>query len=260
METEYEIFGACKNNDLKRLSEVLDMGADINLVDYDSQSTPLMYAASNGAKHVMEFLLARGANINAQNVRGVTSLHHLISKRFDNQGIWLVKMGANLHLSDRKGITARDLAQPWIQKELDAASAAQNVEDTGRKSEMRLQPIRESTLMREEPMRVFFANGASKLVTISTEMTANHLLTGVAEKIHLTSDTVQYLEVLEVKKSTEYRKIGNNDKLWELKTQWPLVLSSSGNETEKAYYFKIVVRKGSPEWVTDRYEKALLSI
>jgi ankyrin repeat protein len=34
----------------------------------------------------MEFLLERGANINAQNNRGSTALHLLCLKRFDTQG------------------------------------------------------------------------------------------------------------------------------------------------------------------------------
>ncbi len=56
------------------------------------------------------------------------------------------------------------------------------------------------------------------------------------------------------------RRVGNGEKLWELKVAWPIVLGNTGNETEKTYYFKVLVKKTAPAWVTDRYEKSLLSI
>jgi ankyrin repeat protein len=87
MQSQFEIFEACKNNSLKRVTELLDLGVDPNLTDFESQSTPMHYAASNGSKHVMELLMERGAQINSQNDRGLTPLHHLIAKRYDNQGV-----------------------------------------------------------------------------------------------------------------------------------------------------------------------------
>ena len=42
--SQYEIFDACRKNDLNRVKDLLDLGVDVNLVDFDSSSTPLLYA------------------------------------------------------------------------------------------------------------------------------------------------------------------------------------------------------------------------
>ena len=58
--------------------------------------------------------------MNAQNSQMKSPLHMLISKRYDQMAFWLVKHGANLHLADRRGETPRDLALPFLQKDLDS--------------------------------------------------------------------------------------------------------------------------------------------
>ncbi len=46
--SQYEIFECAKGNQLKRVKELLDAGVDVNLRDFDTDSTPLHYACSNG--------------------------------------------------------------------------------------------------------------------------------------------------------------------------------------------------------------------
>ncbi len=50
-------------------------------------------------------------------------------------------------------------------------------------------------------MRIFFANGSSKLITVNSDMTASQLCTIVADKLHLESEAAQHLEVIEAKKN-----------------------------------------------------------
>jgi ankyrin repeat protein len=88
MSVQYEIFESAKLNNLKRVKELLDAGVDVNLVDFDNGSTPLHYACSNGGKQTIEFLVDRGATVNAQNERGITPLHMLITKRYDVIALW----------------------------------------------------------------------------------------------------------------------------------------------------------------------------
>jgi ankyrin repeat protein len=117
--SEYEIFDAAQRNNLKRVKELLDSGVDVNFVDYDNGNTALHAACSNGGKQTIEFLLQRGANINAVNNNGLTPLHMLISKQYNALALWLVKQGANLHIEDKRGYSARDLALGYFQTELD---------------------------------------------------------------------------------------------------------------------------------------------
>lgn len=63
MSAQYEIFECAKKNDLKRVKELLDAGVDVNLKDYDTGSTPLIYACSNGSKQTMELLIERQINV-----------------------------------------------------------------------------------------------------------------------------------------------------------------------------------------------------
>lgn len=123
MSVDYEIFEAAKKNQLKQVEELLDAGIDVNMKDFDNEATALHYACSNGSRQTMELLVKRGANVNATNKRGLTPLHMLVSNRYDPLALWLVGKGANIHIQDKKGRSPRDLAQDFFQKELDDASS-----------------------------------------------------------------------------------------------------------------------------------------
>lgn len=114
-----EIFTAVKDNNFRRLKELIDVGVDVNIRNEHGDTTPLIVAAANGAKHCMEFLLARGADVNAKNDRGITALHNLVDNRYDTYAVWLVMQGADLHAKDKRGFSARDLAHGHMHQDLD---------------------------------------------------------------------------------------------------------------------------------------------
>jgi len=115
---------------------LLDHGADINSKDRKG-NTPLHYVCSefpfdyylpdNPKVHTtfyrecfckkcqlerLEYLIARGANINAQNEMGQTVLHLAAIEHADEDVIeYLTKHGADLNLRDRNGKTVLDLVQ-----------------------------------------------------------------------------------------------------------------------------------------------------
>lgn len=62
--------------------------------------------------------MERGAEVNAQNIRGETALHEAVKLKFNEMALWLVKHGADIHLENYKGYSSYDLALPWLQKEL----------------------------------------------------------------------------------------------------------------------------------------------
>ena len=68
-----DFYLAIRNNDLVRLKQLVQDGADVNLADRHGES-PLMYAATVGSLQAMEFLIAHGADVNAQNQFGSTAL------------------------------------------------------------------------------------------------------------------------------------------------------------------------------------------
>ena len=118
------------------LKLLLKHGADINSKDRKG-NTPLHYVCSqfrldyqlpdNPAVHEpfyrgcfckkcqlerLKYLIARGANVNAQNEMGQTVLHLAVLEHAGDDVIeYLTKHGADLNLRDRNGMTVLDLVQ-----------------------------------------------------------------------------------------------------------------------------------------------------
>jgi len=91
--TNWELFHACQTNDIKKIKVILDMGVSVNCRDTDTGSTPLHWACSKSQQHAIRYLVERGADINAQNKRGLTPLHSLIINRIEPLAFWLIKKG-----------------------------------------------------------------------------------------------------------------------------------------------------------------------
>ncbi len=49
----WELFYAASVNDVPRIKELLDRGADINQRDHDTEATPIIVAAAKGQKHAV---------------------------------------------------------------------------------------------------------------------------------------------------------------------------------------------------------------
>lgn len=125
MSTDYEIFNAAERNDSKALKRLLDSGLDPNVRDYDRGATPLHLAANKGHIETIELLIDAGADVNATNKRGRSPIHALIEMRFYKIALWLIKYcGANVLIEDCRGLTPYDLAQPFMQKEIDGTFRA----------------------------------------------------------------------------------------------------------------------------------------
>lgn len=61
------------NGNIKKVKELLDKGANPNIVD-NIGNTPLMLAAHNGHKKIVKLLLIKGANLDTANIFGDTAL------------------------------------------------------------------------------------------------------------------------------------------------------------------------------------------
>lgn len=117
----WEFFHAAQNNNVKKLSDLIDIGVDVNQRDTDTSNSALHLAAMRGQKHAIYFLIDQGADIDAQNRKGSTPLHLLVNNRFNNLAVWMVKQGADINIEDVRGFTPYDMALPWLQKEMKEA-------------------------------------------------------------------------------------------------------------------------------------------
>lgn len=68
-----QLFQAVRDDDIIRVDQLLQSGADIEAIE-DEGSTPLHLAAIMGQTRMARHLIARGANLNATNTRGGTTL------------------------------------------------------------------------------------------------------------------------------------------------------------------------------------------
>lgn len=131
MSTDYEIFNAAERNDAKKLKALLDAGMDPNIRDYDRGATPLHLAANKGNVEAIELLIDAGADVNAANKRGRTPIHALIEMRFYKIVLWLIKYcGGDPFQADSRGLTPYDLAQQFMQKEIDGTMKRSNIPNT----------------------------------------------------------------------------------------------------------------------------------
>ena len=99
------------DSDPSHLRKLLQQGADVNQRTV-SGDTPLMVAAMFGRKRLALLLVERGADINAQNNRGLSALHQALYQHKNAKPLFdaLVKKGADLEVVDHSGQTVLMMA------------------------------------------------------------------------------------------------------------------------------------------------------
>ena len=99
------LFAAGWWNDVENMKQLIRAGADIDIV---VGVTPFLASWCWQKFDAAKVLALSGANVNYQDSKGRTALHHAIEKEFDPAVIaWLVKHGASPDIEDRDGVTAR---------------------------------------------------------------------------------------------------------------------------------------------------------
>jgi ankyrin repeat protein len=132
-----EFFSAIKMGNLEVVKSLIDrkqVDPDFTL---DKGSTPLIAAAAAGRIKVVEYLLRRRVNINAQDPHGTTALMWAVFKGHRDVAKYLISKGADTKVIRDDGDTAMDIARKWRQNEIVAIlKNAGNQEDgvTNKKS------------------------------------------------------------------------------------------------------------------------------
>ncbi len=100
-----ELFNAAKNGDLEEVKRIMTSSPLVLIVD-EQGSTPVHYAASGGHLHVLEHLFGLpGFSPNDVNREGVTALHWAAVSGKRNAVDYLVTRGANVDAKDKQGRT-----------------------------------------------------------------------------------------------------------------------------------------------------------
>jgi ankyrin repeat protein len=105
-EQEDNLFKAVNDNNLDKVKEALDKGADVNAktnVGYDAGSTALLIASYKGHTKIVEMLLAAGADVHAKDKWGFTAL----IKPSESEIVeMLLAAGADVNAKNNWGYTA----------------------------------------------------------------------------------------------------------------------------------------------------------
>lgn len=113
-----EIFDAVKNKDLDLVKQIIDKESSVVNQKDKTGNTPLHGAAIIGSVPISEFLLSRGAEINATNTMQSTPLHTAIENKQDDVAKFFIEKGANLNIKGRGGNTPLHAAAYSNRKEI----------------------------------------------------------------------------------------------------------------------------------------------
>jgi ankyrin repeat protein len=101
---------AVKTGDLKNVKDAVE-GQGVSATSADAsvrKATPLHYAADFGQVEVAEYLLSKGANLDAQDAFGVTPLLAAVYEDHVDMVKFLVSKGANKTTKGSDGKTAKE--------------------------------------------------------------------------------------------------------------------------------------------------------
>ena len=91
--------------DLEMLDVLIRSGAPIDVVGGE---TPFLACWEWRKFKAAKFLARKGADVNFQDAKGKTALHHGVQKEFDPSLLkWLVRHGASPDIKDSEGVSAR---------------------------------------------------------------------------------------------------------------------------------------------------------
>ena len=97
---------AAREDNIEQVQEALLNGAKVDSRDKTTQETALEWAARNGNREMLRFLISVGANVNLVDRNGQTALM-LIGEQATSDMVWdLIDAGAKVNVKDHDGDTA----------------------------------------------------------------------------------------------------------------------------------------------------------
>ncbi|HEX5330929.1 ankyrin repeat domain-containing protein [Sulfuricurvum sp.] len=105
-----DLVGLLDRNDTKTFQTRVQTLSDANAAREDNNKTILMYACWVGNTQAVNYLIDKGADVNAQDVSGATALHLAAWKGFTPIALHLIDRGASGSIMSKDGMTPLDIA------------------------------------------------------------------------------------------------------------------------------------------------------
>jgi len=99
-----EFMAAIDRRSIHEVQQIIETGIDVNLKDQNGD-TPLLKAARNGEREIVEILIKAKAKINATDADGRTAVAIAAGKGYDDMIMSLTSAGADLEVKDKKDNT-----------------------------------------------------------------------------------------------------------------------------------------------------------
>ncbi|KAK5581249.1 hypothetical protein RB653_001280 [Dictyostelium firmibasis] len=106
-----------------------------------------------------------------------------------------------------------------------------------------------------EVLKVFFRNESYKSIKVSNTDTARDLCKRMCEKFNMPSYD-KCFDIAETIKGKS-RFLQPTDSLLQSKSKWPVIVGTSGNETNLHCYFSCVIRKTAPPEAVEQFQKII---
>ena len=100
-----EIHEAVQQGDLAKVKKLLENNPDLLEAKSENEKTPLHFAAQIGNKEIVEFLIGKGADVNAKNIAHETPLHYAAALKHKEVVDFLIARGAQLDSITSDGST-----------------------------------------------------------------------------------------------------------------------------------------------------------
>ncbi|MGA9046945.1 ankyrin repeat domain-containing protein [Sulfuricurvum sp.] len=106
----FDLVGLLDRNDTATFQSHVQTLQDANAARADNNKTILMYACWVGNSEAVKHLIAKGADVNAQDAGGATPLHLAAWKGHTSIALYLLEKGASGQSMSKEGMTPLDIA------------------------------------------------------------------------------------------------------------------------------------------------------
>ena len=117
----FDLVGLLDRNDTATFQSHVQTLQDANAAREDNNKTILMYACWVGNSEAVKHLIAKGADVNAQDSGGATPLHLAAWKGHTSIALYLLEKGASGQTMSKEGMTPLDIAVMQGNKEIATA-------------------------------------------------------------------------------------------------------------------------------------------